>query len=186
MTRPAWVHQDKPPSVNQACPSNATGLLPPGSGGLFLDERLLNERERILWRRETTLVAQKSFLFNDSIRANLLCVRPDATDQQLWAVLDAVNCRSFVESRRGGTGGEVGERGALLHQPQLLVLDEPTNNLDAKSVAALLGILEKLKRHATLLVVSHDQRALQRTERVFRLEGGLLATVPGVETQCQT
>ena len=55
----------------------ATGLLPPGTGSLLLDGHVLDESERIRWRRETALVPQESFLFNDSIRANLLCVRPD-------------------------------------------------------------------------------------------------------------
>jgi ATP-binding cassette subfamily C protein len=152
----------------------------------------LSETDRIRWRRETALVPQESFLFNDSIRANLLCVRPDATEQQLWAVLDAVNCRSFVEARKGGIDGVVGERGvllsggerqriciarALLREPQLLVLDEPTNNLDAGSVAALLELLERLKRHATLLVVSHDQRIMQRADRLYWMADGAL--VPG-------
>lgn len=171
----------------------ATGLLPPGDGALFLDGRALDERERILWRRETALVPQESFLFNDSLRGNLLCVKPDATEAELQEVLDAVNCRAFVEARRGGLDGEVGERGgllsggerqrisiarALLRRPQLLVLDEPTNNLDKESVAALLEILERLKRHATLLVVSHDPRILQRADRIFLLEGGVLVAGP--------
>jgi ATP-binding cassette subfamily C protein len=165
----------------------ATGLLPPGNGALYLDGVLLDEGGRIRWRKETALVPQESFLFNDSIRANLLCARPDATEQQLWEVLDAVNCTTFVQTRHGGLDSVVGERGALLsggerqrisiarallRQPQLLVLDEPTNNLDTASVAALLDVLVQLKRHATLLVVSHDPRVLQRADKVFGLEGG--------------
>jgi len=171
----------------------ATGLLPPGTGGLYLDGKRLDDRERVLWRRETALVPQESFLFDDTIRANLLCVKPDATEDDLWNVLDAVNCRAFVEARLGGLDSAVGERGvllsggerqrisiarALLRQPQLLVLDEPTNNLDKESVAALLEILEKLKGQATLLVVSHDPRVLQRADRVFMLEGGELLGSP--------
>lgn len=170
-----------------------TGLLPPGDGELRLDGRALDDRARILWRRETALVPQENFLFNESVRSNLACVRPDATEQQLWDVLDAVNCRAFLEARRGGLDTEVGERGALisggerqriciaralLRQPQLLVLDEPTNNLDAESVAALLDILERLKRQATLLVVSHDPRILQRADRVYWLEDGIRVEKP--------
>ena len=164
-----------------------TGLLPPDAGGLYLDGQLLSERGRILWRKETAPVPQEGFLFNDTIRENLLCVAPEATEAELWAVLDAANCRGFLESRPGGLDSYVGDRGgqlsggerqrisiarALLRKPQLLVLDEPTNNLDRESVTALLEILEKLKRQATLLVVSHDQRVLKCADRVFKLEGG--------------
>jgi ATP-binding cassette subfamily C protein len=170
----------------------ATGLLPPGSGGLYLDGRLLDDRERILWRRETAIVPQDSFLFNDTLRNNLLCVNPAASEQELWDVLDAVNSRTFVESRRNRLDSEVGERGgllsggerqrisiarALLRRPQLLVLDEPTNNLDEDSVVALLEILDRLTRQATLLVISHDPRILQQANRIFRVEGGTV--VPG-------
>lgn len=171
----------------------ATGLLPPGTGRLLLDGRALDDRARILWRRETALVPQESYLFNDSLRANLLCVKPDATEEELGRVLDAANCRAFVQARRDGLDSTVGERGvllsggerqriciarALLRGPQLLVLDEPTNNLDRESVAALLDILEGLKREAALLVVSHDPRILQRADRVFLLEGGALVSGP--------
>ncbi|MDH5275059.1 MAG: ABC transporter ATP-binding protein/permease [Gammaproteobacteria bacterium] len=169
----------------------ATGLLPPGTGGLLIDGHRLNDQERVRWRRETALVPQESFLFDDSIRANLACVRPEATEQELWEVLDAANCRAFVEARHGGLDSTVGERGgllsggerqrlsiarALLRRPQLLVLDEPTNNLDKESVAALLDIIEKLKRQATLLIVSHDPRVLQRADRIYLLEGGAVVS----------
>jgi ATP-binding cassette subfamily C protein len=138
------------------------------------------------------MVPQESFLFNDTIRGNLLCVNPSATEQELWDVLDAVNSRTFVEARRNRLDSEVGERGsllsggerqrisiarALLRKPQLLVLDEPTNNLDKDSVLALLEVLDRLKRHATLLVISHDPRILQRADRVFHVEGGTV--LPG-------
>lgn len=165
----------------------ATGLVPPGTGRLLLDGQPLDDLGRIAWRRETALVPQESFLFNDSVRANLLCVRPDASEQQLWSVLDAVNGREFLVARPKGLDEVVGERGvllsggerqrisiarALLRQPQLLVLDEPTNNLDADSVAALLEVLDGLRRQLTLLVVSHDRRILERATRVIWLANG--------------
>jgi ATP-binding cassette subfamily C protein len=167
----------------------ATGLLPPETGGLYLDGRLLGDEERVLWRREIAMVPQESFLFNDTLRGNLVCVNPSATEQDLWEVLDAVNCRAFVEARRGQLDSEVGERGnllsggerqrisiarALLRKPQLLVLDEPTNNLDADSVRALLDVLRTLKHQTTLLVISHDPRVLRQADRVFQIEGGSL------------
>ncbi len=172
----------------------ATGLLPCQDGGLFLDGKLLDEKDRILWRRETAVVPQESFLFNDSVRANLLCVKPDATDRELRRVLDAVNARDCIESKPDKLDRPVGERGsllsggerqrlsiarALLRKPQLLVLDEPTNNLDRESVLALQEVLENLRHKATLLVISHDPRILQQADRVFQLDNGVLVEQSG-------
>jgi ATP-binding cassette subfamily C protein len=167
----------------------ATGLLAPQFGGLYLDGRLLDETERLRWRRETSVVPQECFLFDDTIRGNLLCVKPDATEEELWQVLESVNSREFVAAREHGLDAPVGERGnllsggerqrisiarALLRSPQLLVLDEPTNNLDRDSERALLDVLENLKTKTTLLVISHDQDILDRADRVFHLKDGVV------------
>lgn len=174
----------------------AAGLLPPRSGRVLLDDQPLSDRQRVVWRREVGVVPQEGFLFDDSVRNNLLCVKREATDEELWAVLDTVNARAFVEARAGGLDGVVGERGgllsggerqrlsiarALLRHPQLLVLDEPTNNLDEASERALFDVLENLKRQTTLLVISHDQRILERADRRFQLANGQL--VPGPERE---
>jgi ABC-type multidrug transport system fused ATPase/permease subunit len=167
----------------------ASGLLPPQSGEVLLDGRALDNRERVLWRREVGVVPQEGFLFDDTIRNNLLCVKPDASDKELWGVLDTVNARGFVEANSDMLDRNVGERGgllsggerqrlsiarALLRRPQLLILDEPTNNLDEASEKALFEVLEKLKRATTLLVISHDQQILERADRLFQVDGGQL------------
>ena len=136
------------------------------------------------------MVPQDSFLFDDTIRANLQCAKPEAIEQDLWDVLDAVKARAFVESRGSGLDSTVGERGgllsggerqriciarALLRDPQLLVLDEPTNNLDEESESALLEILQELKQEATLIVVSREKRILRCADRVFELEDGMIS-----------
>jgi ATP-binding cassette subfamily C protein len=174
----------------------ATGLLPAQRGDLLVDGNVLGKRQRILWRREIGMVPQDSFLFDDTIRANLQCAKMDASEQELWDVLGAVKARAFVESREYGLDSGVGEGGrllaggerqrvciarALLRNPQLLVLDEPTNNLDEESEVALLELLNDLKRDTTLIVVSHEKRILRRADRVFELEGGRLINGSGAE-----
>jgi len=168
----------------------ATGLLPAQQGELLLDGTILGKQERILWRREIGMVPQDSFMFDDTIRANLQCAKPGASERELWDVLDAVKARAFVESRRDGLDSTVGEQGrllaggerqriciarALLRDPQLLVLDEPTNNLDEASEGALLEFLQDLKDKATLIVISHEKRILRCADRVFELEEGVLS-----------
>ena len=167
----------------------AAGLLPTRKGRVLLDGQPLDERSRILWRREVAVVPQESFLFDESVRRNLLCVKPDATEQELWAVLEMVNSRVFVETRKGKLDSPVGERGillsggerqrlslarALLREPQLIILDEPTNNLDRASELALFEVLENLKRKTTLLVISHDRSILERADHVLQLDKGVI------------
>lgn len=166
-----------------------TGLLPPKTGGLYIDGHLLTDRERILWRDQTALVPQEVYLFNGSVRENLICVKPNATENELWEALDATNSRSFVDSKYDGLDTVVGERGgllsggerqrisiarALLRSPQLVVLDEPTNNLDTDSVDSLIEVLRQLRTKSTVLVVSHDRRLQQCADRVFQLDAGCL------------
>lgn len=173
----------------------ATGLLPPQTGELLLDGQPVAGPDRIRWRQETAIVPQEGFLFNDTVRANLLCVKPSATEAEFWAVLEAVNARAFIEARSTGLDTVVGDRGtllsggerqrlsiarALLRRPQLLVLDEPTNNLDRESEQSVLEVLEKLKHQTTLLVISHNPRLLERADREFHLEDGALVPQPDV------
>jgi ATP-binding cassette subfamily C protein len=167
----------------------AIGLLPAQQGAVLIDGEPLDQTDRLCWRNEVCLVPQESFLFDDSIRENMLCVKPEATEQDIWNVLDIVNARKFVEAREGGLDSVVGERGcqlsggerqrlsiarALLREPQLLVLDEPTNNLDDKSVSALIEVLPKVQANTTLLLVSHDARVLDLAGRIYELKGGRL------------
>ena len=105
------------------------------------------------------------------------------------AVLEMVNSRVFVETRKGKLDSPVGERGillsggerqrlslarALLREPQLIILDEPTNNLDRASELALFEVLDNLKRKTTLLVISHDRSILERADHVLQLDKGVI------------
>jgi ABC-type bacteriocin/lantibiotic exporter with double-glycine peptidase domain len=165
------------------------GLLPAQQGSVLIDDVPLDQAGRLRWREEVCLVPQESFLFDDSVRGNLLCVKPDVSDQEIWNVLEIVNSREFVKAREGKLDSMVGERGnqlsggerqrlsiarALLRQPQLLVLDEPTNNLDEESVLALLDVLPRVRAATTLLLISHDPRILALADKVFELKDGIL------------
>jgi ATP-binding cassette, subfamily C, bacterial len=164
-------------------------LLPAQQGSVLIDDVPLDQAGRLRWREEVCLVPQESFLFDDSVRGNLLCVKPDVSDQEIWNVLEIVNSREFVKAREGKLDSMVGERGnqlsggerqrlsiarALLRQPQLLVLDEPTNNLDEESVLALLDVLPRVRAATTLLLISHDPRILALADKVFELKDGIL------------
>ena len=96
-------------------------------------------------REAIGVVTQESFLFNGSIRENLLMGKPDASDAELWRAVDAANARGFIERLPAGLESIVGERGvklsvgekqrlsiarALLKDPPILILDEATASVD--------------------------------------------------------
>src|SRR5216110_297779 len=110
-------------------------------GEIYIDGRPLREYELRILREAIGVVTQESFLFNGSIRENLLIGKPDATDTELWRAVDAANARGFIERLPSGLESVVGERGvklsvgekqrlsiarALLKDPPILILDEAT------------------------------------------------------------
>src|ERR1700716_3418873 len=116
-----------------------------GDGQIFVDGKEIREYGIRALRENIGLVTQESFLFNGSIRENLLMGKPDATDAQLMQAVDAANARGFIERLPNGLESVVGERGvklsvgekqrlsiarALLKDPPILILDEATASVD--------------------------------------------------------
>ena len=130
-------------------------------------------------------MSQDTLLFHDSVRANLLWARPDATEPELAAALDAAQA-GFVWQLEGGLEAMVGDRGmmlshgqrqrlalarAFLLQPELLILDEATNSLDLENEESVLRTV--LGR--TVLLISHRPSALRMADRIYVLQGGSIA-----------
>ncbi len=141
-------------------------------------------------RRIVGLVEQRPWLFDESVRQNLLFARDTASDAELRDVLARVGLGEWAESR-GGLDARVGERGALVSGGQaqrlalaramladfpLLVLDEPTANVDPARADALIEDLMTAAARAgrTVLLISHTDVDLALVDRVVELEGGRL------------
>ncbi len=167
----------------------ALGLLRPTGGRILVDGAPLSDARLAAWRAAVAYVPQEPLLFHDTIRANLLWARPDATDDDLHSALRAADADGFVERLPGGLATVVGDRGvrlsggerqrlalarALLHRPALLVLDEPTSALDSESEGRVLDVLAGLRGSVTTLMVTHRQAPLARADVVYALEGGRL------------
>ncbi|MGE4480191.1 thiol reductant ABC exporter subunit CydC [Acidocella sp.] len=136
------------------------------------------------------VVAQRTHLFNTSIRENLLIARPDADDERLYAVLRDAALLDEVMAMPGGLDAPVGEAGnlisggqarrlaiarAFLKDAPLLLLDEPTEGLDTYSERAVLAAIARLMRGRTCLLVSHRAQPLRLTTRRLVLEPSALA-----------
>ena len=163
------------------------GLLQPTSGAVLVDGAPLDGANRRRWRRSAAYVPQEPYLFHDTIRANLAWSRPGATDDDLWRALRAAAAEEFVQALRHGLDTVVGDRGgrlaggerqrvalarALLAAPALLVLDEATSQLDARTEGRVVAALRALRGRMTIVAVAHRPAVLAAADRVVRLDAG--------------
>ena len=132
-------------------------------------------------------VEQDTVLFHDSIRANLLIAKPDATDAEVRHACEQASILGFIESLPEGFDTEVGELGdtisggerqrlglarAFLHDAPFVLLDEPTSNLDALNEGAVLKALDAQRGERTVLLVSHRPSSLAIADEVISLDQG--------------
>jgi ATP-binding cassette subfamily C protein len=163
------------------------GLMPPGSGRITVDGTPLNPARARSWREEIGYVAQDTFLFHDTVRANLLWARPDATESELRAALERAAADEFVARLPQDLDTIVGDRGAtlsqgerqrlalaraLLRQPRLLVLDESTNSLDSENETRILGAIEQIHDGITTVLIAHRLSTIRWADLIYVIENG--------------
>ncbi|MGQ4618175.1 ABC transporter transmembrane domain-containing protein [Nocardia sp. R7R-8] len=133
------------------------------------------------------LVTQDGHLFHDTIRANLLLARPEATEDELWDALRRARLRDLVAALPDGLETVVGERGyrlsggerqrltiarLLLKQPRVVILDEATASLDSTSEAAVQEALSEALEGRTALVIAHRLSTIRAADQILVLEEG--------------
>ena len=133
-----------------------------------------------------TYVGHESYLFKGTVRENLLIAAPGATDDELWAALEATRLAGFLRGE-GGLDTALAERGsnlsggqrqrlaiarALLHETPIYVFDEATSNVDAESEDAIMGAVQGLARRATVVLISHRLANVVGADEIFVLDGG--------------
>jgi ABC-type multidrug transport system fused ATPase/permease subunit len=143
-------------------------------------------------RRRIALVAQDTYLFHDTLRANIALARPDAGDAALRAAVEHAALAELVDALPAGLDTVVGERGARLSGGQrqrvaiaraflkdapVLVLDEATSHLDAVSEAAVRQALERLSRDRTTLVIAHRLSTVRDADAIVVLDEGRVVEV---------
>ncbi|WP_433523663.1 ABC transporter ATP-binding protein [Nocardia pseudovaccinii] len=143
------------------------------------------------------LVTQDGHLFHDTIRANLLLARPEATEAELWDALQRARLRELVTSLQDGLDTVVGERGyrlsggerqrltiarLLLKQPRVVILDEATASLDSTSEAAVQEALSEALDGRTALVIAHRLSTIRAADQILVLEDGRIVE-RGTHTQ---
>ncbi len=138
-------------------------------------------------RRQVGIVFEDSFLFSDTIRANIAYGRPDATDAEVEAAARAAQAHDFIAALPGGYATTVGERGltlsggqrqrialarAILADPRILVLDDATSAIDARTEERIHDALRDVLWGRTTVLVAHRRSTLHLADRIVVLEGG--------------
>jgi ATP-binding cassette subfamily B protein len=164
-----------------------TRFYEPDAGRILLDGEDISGLSKEWLRDHIGYVTQDSFLFNASIRGNLLVARPDATEEQLWAALSAANAADFVRRLPDGLDTLTGERGtrlsggerqrlsiarALLKNPPILLLDEATSAVDNETEKLIQQALERLRSDRTCFVIAHRLSTVENADRIYVLERG--------------
>jgi ABC-type multidrug transport system fused ATPase/permease subunit len=161
-------------------------------GALRLDGVDVRDLPRDALRARLGYVEQEAPVLAGTLRENLLITAPSATDGQLLAVLDEVNLGHLATRAAAGLGVQVGEGGvllsggerqrlaiarALLAGPPVLLLDEPTSNLDARNEAALRRAIDAVAVRRTLLIVAHRLSTVVDADQIVVLDGGRVVAV---------
>ncbi len=159
----------------------------PSGGSVRLDGHDIRDFKLDDLRRRVALVSQDTYLFNASIRSNIMLGRPDASEAEVEEAARQANCHDFITAFPDGYDTIVGERGmqlsggqrqriaiarALLKNAPVLVLDEATSHLDAVSESQLRQALEHLMQGRTTLVIAHRLSTIRDADRIVVLDHG--------------
>ena len=165
----------------------AARFLEPDSGQLIINGQYANEIDLASYRKQLGVVLQDDFLFDGTIRENVLYGNPECSEEELNSALDAAYVSEFVTGLEEGIETVIGERGiklsggqrqrlaiarALVANPRLLILDEATSNLDAESEHYIQLGLENLTRNRATLVIAHRLSTIQNADTIIVLEKG--------------
>ncbi len=164
----------------------------PVRGRILLDGQDLRQIQIQSLRRQVAIVLQDTFLFNTTVRENLLYGKPDATEQEVIAAAKAAYAHEFVEQLPYGYDTEIGERGvklsggqkqrlalarAILADPRILILDEATSSVDAEAEYLIQQALTEVMKGRTSLVIAHRLSTIRTADKIIALEEGHIREV---------
>jgi ABC-type multidrug transport system fused ATPase/permease subunit len=157
------------------------------AGRIMIDGQNISEVSLHSLRSQISVVSQEAFLFNGTIRENILYGRLDATEAQVIAAAEAANCAEFINRLPEGYDSRVGERGvklsvgekqrvsiarALLKNAPLLILDEATASVDTATEKLIQEALERLMENRTSFVIAHRLSTIRKASQILVMRQG--------------
>ena len=178
-----------------------TRFYDPTAGEILLDDVDLRDYKLADLRTQFALVLQEPVLFSTSIAENIAYARPSASESDIIAAAKAANVHDFISRLPQGYETLVGERGmrlsggerqrislarAFLKDAPILILDEPTSSVDAKTEAAIVEAMERLMQGRTTFIITHRLSALQPCDFILRIERGRVVSLESVASLAES
>lgn len=165
----------------------AASFLNPDKGSITLDGTDLSKVKLESYRSHLGVVLQDDFLFEGTIRENILFPRPNASEEKLLEAVKAAHVQEFTDRFEQGLDTLIGERGvklsggqrqriaiarAILADPRILILDEATSNLDTESETLIQASLKELMKGRTTFVIAHRLSTIRQADQILVIEQG--------------
>jgi ABC-type multidrug transport system, ATPase and permease components len=159
----------------------------PSEGAILLSGIDIREYGLEALRSKIALVAQDTYLFNSTLKENILIAKPNASYPEMKKAIQMASLTELVETLPQGFDTKVGERGtslsggqrqrvaiarAFLKDAPILILDEATSHLDALSESEVRGALDKLKEDRTTIIIAHRLSTIRNADNIIVLDGG--------------
>jgi len=164
----------------------------PVSGRVTIEGHDVRKVKLASLRRQVAVVLQDTFLFNGTVRDNIIYGKPDADEDEMIAATEAAYAHEFIMNLPQGYDTEIGERGvklsggqkqrlalarAILTDPRILILDEATSSVDAEAEYLIQQALEKVLEGRTALVIAHRLSTIRHADKIIALEEGRIVEV---------
>ncbi|WP_431137505.1 ABC transporter ATP-binding protein [Psychroserpens mesophilus] len=165
-------------------------FLNPKTGQITIDGEDLSKVKLKSFRKHLGVVLQDEFLFEGTIRENIMFPRPNASEAQVQAAVKAAYVNEFTDRFEDGLDTMIGERGvklsggqrqriaiarAILADPKIIILDEATSNLDTESEALIQKSLGALTKNRTTIVIAHRLSTIRKANQILVIENGRIA-----------
>ena len=156
-------------------------------GSIEVGGHELRDIDKVSLREKIGYVTQEAFLFNGTIRENLMLAKRSATDEELWTALRNARCEDFIKALPNQLDTNVGERGvklsggekqrlsiarALLKDPPILLLDEATASVDTETEHLIQTALDRLMENRTVFVIAHRLSTIKNADCIYVLDQG--------------
>ena len=165
-------------------------FLNPTAGKITIDNQDMSKVKLSSYRKHLGVVLQDEFLFEGSIRENILFPRPNATESELQNAVKAAYVNEFTDRFENGLDTLIGERGvklsggqrqrlaiarAILAAPKIIILDEATSSLDTESESLIQKSLSELVKNRTTIVIAHRLSTIKKADQILVIESGNIA-----------